>query len=128
MIANNLKYAEESTAPTKIRVGHNRARAPKTVAAPPLRAGVQQGGSVSFANGPIAPTTVSVPPLRAGVQEVGSGLGSTTSVQRGYGIGEQFHRPQQNSIHVGGHANNIAPTVMSVGPNGGLLQLFLFLL
>ena len=45
-------------------------------------------------------------------------MGPTTSVQRGYGIGEQFHRPPKNSIHVGGHTNNRASTAMSVGSNG----------
>jgi hypothetical protein len=64
MISNNLKYAEESTAPTKISVGPNGARPPTTVSVPQLRAGVQRGRSVSFANGPVAPTTVSVPPQR----------------------------------------------------------------
>ena len=51
-----------------------------------------------------APTTVSVQPQRGGLQ-----LGS--------GVGNQFHRLPQNSIHIGGHANSGAPTVISVGPN-----------
>jgi hypothetical protein len=36
-------------------------------------------------------------------------------LQQGSGIGDQFHRPPQNSMHEG---NNRAPTVMNVGPNG----------
>ena len=39
-----------------------------------------------------------------------SEINPTNSIQRGSGIGDQFHRPPQNSIHVGGHANNRAPT------------------
>ena len=79
MIANNLKYAEETRAPTKISVGPNGARAPTTVSVPP-----QQGGAQQLVN----PTN-----------------------QRGSGIGDQFHRPSQNSFHEERHdANNRAPT------------------
>jgi hypothetical protein len=93
MDANNMDYGEETTAPTVMSVGPN---------------------------GPSAPTTVSVLPLTGGVQHGGSALvvNPTNSNPTGSGIGDQFHRPWQNSIHVGGHANNRAPTVKSVGPNG----------
>jgi hypothetical protein len=80
MVANNMEYG----APTVMSVGPN---------------------------GPRAPTTVSVPPVTGGVQQGGSALGvNPNSIQRGSGIGDQFHRPPQNSIHVGGLANNRAPT------------------
>ena len=49
-------------------------------------------------NGPRAPTTISVPP------QIGR-------IQQGSGIGDQFHRPSQNSFHGARHdANNRAPT------------------
>jgi hypothetical protein len=84
MVANNMYYAEETRAPPKMSVGPN---------------------------GPRAPTTVSVPPVTGGVQQGGSALGvNPNSIQRGSGIGDQFHRPPQNSIHVGGYAENRAPT------------------
>ena len=84
MVANNMYYAEETRAPTKMSFGPN---------------------------GPRAPTTVSVPPVTGGVQQGGSALGvNPNSIQRGSGIGDQFHRPPQNSIHVGGYAENRAPT------------------
>ena len=88
MVANNTYYAKGTRAPTVMSVGPN---------------------------GPRAPTTVSVPPLTGGVQQGGSALGPTPSVNRGFGIGDQFHKTPQNSIPLG---NNRAPTVMSVGPNG----------
>ena len=45
MEANNMYYGEETRAPTKISDAPNGPRAPTTVSAPPLRGGVQQGGS-----------------------------------------------------------------------------------
>ncbi len=49
-------------------------------------------------NGPRAPTTISVPPQIGGLQQ-------------GSGIGDQFHRPSQNSFHGARQdANNRAPT------------------
>ena len=83
MVANNMDYAVETRAPTVMSVGPN---------------------------GPRAPTTVSVSPLTGGVQQGGSALGvNPNGIQRGSGIGDQF-RPPQNSIHVGGYAENRAPT------------------
>ena len=79
MIANNLKYAEETRAPTKISVSPN---------------------------GPTAPSTVSVPSQREGVEQF-----VNPTNHRGGGIGDQFHRPSQNSIHGERHdPNNRAPT------------------
>ena len=74
MIANNLKYAEETRAPTKISVALNGPRAPSTVSVPSQREGVEQ-----FVN----PTN-----------------------HRGGRIGDQFHRPSQNSIHGERHDPN----------------------
>ena len=42
MVANNMDYGKETRAPTVMSVGPNGARAPTTVSAAQLRAGVQQ--------------------------------------------------------------------------------------
>ena len=88
MVANNMHYAEETRAPTKISVGPN---------------------------GPRAPTTVSVPPQIGGLQQ-------------GSGIGDQFHRPLQNSFHgVRQDANNRAQlNIMNLDQWLELQQLFIF--
>ena len=48
MIANNMYYAEETRAPTKISVDPNGPRAPTTVSVPPRTGGVQHGDGINI--------------------------------------------------------------------------------
>ena len=69
MVANNIYFATGTRAPTVMGIGPNGSRAPTTVYTPPLTGGVQQGGSA---------------------------LGPTPSINKGFGIGDQFNRHNEN--------------------------------